>query len=273
MKVLRHVQIWTHVCRPELTASSDHVGYDHFCRSAAPIFRLKINWKWAGRMAAIFGFLVVVVLAVISIVVIVAIALVLVRIAVALLLAMAAGALFAAISSIWIEDAWPVVFVGSSILLSFPTLAWMFRDSNPQADHAGSKATPQVVRPLEPSGDVKLTAAWERASELAPEFRSRLMAARETCAQLLNRCEATSLDMDLIEGAQMIRSHVPEVVTQNEEAIADAPSADQKAARLALVEDLETIALMARTRLTRRQEANRDGLSTLRAHLSARSKE
>ncbi len=153
--------------------------------------------------------------AVIAIVVMVAIALVLVRIAVALLLAMAAGALFAAISSIWIKDAWSVALVGSRILLSFPALAWMFRDSSPQAVHAATKAAPQVVRPPEPSGDVKLTAAWERASELAPEFRSCLMAARETCAQLRNRCEATSLDMDLIEGAQMIRSHVPKVIMQN----------------------------------------------------------
>lgn len=164
MKVLRHVQIWTHVRRPQLTANSDHLDYDHFCRSAAPLFRLQINWKWGRRMAAIFGFLMVAVLAVIALVVIVAIALVLVRIAVALLLAMAAGALFAAISSIWIDDAWSVVFVGSSILFSFPALAWMFRDSSSQAGIAAIEATPQAVRPLEPSGDVKLTAAWERAS-------------------------------------------------------------------------------------------------------------
>lgn len=227
--------------------------------------------------AAIFGFVVIAVLAVIAIFILVAVAvavaLILVRIALALPLAMAIGGIIAAISSIWIDDAWSLVFAGSSFLLAFPAMGWMFRDSNLNPAKTAASPPPKAMLPLEPAGDVDLVAAWEKANTLAPGYALRLMAARETCAQLLKRSETAALDMELIEGAHMIRSHVPEIVAQNGEAIADAVGGDQKAARLALVEDLETIARMANTRLARRQEANRDRLATLRAHLSARSKE
>ena len=61
-------------------------------------------------MAAVSGFIIAAVVAVIAIFILVAVALVLVRIALALLLAMAAGGIIAAISSIWIDDAWPGVY-------------------------------------------------------------------------------------------------------------------------------------------------------------------
>ncbi|MAF27641.1 MAG: hypothetical protein CL820_12490 [Croceicoccus sp.] len=225
------------------------------------------------NVAAVSGFIIAAVVAVIAIFILVAVALVLVRIALALLLAMAAGGIIAAISSIWIDDAWPLVFMGASILLAFPAIGWMFRDSSLKAARAPANTAPKVVLPPEPAGDTELIAAWEKANSLAPGYALRLMAARESCAQLLNRSELSSLDMALIEGAQMIRTHVPDVVAHNGEAIADSVGEEQNLARLALVEDLETIARIAQARLARRKEAGRDGLATLRAHLSARSTE
>lgn len=224
-------------------------------------------------MATVLSFLIVAVLVAIVIIAFLAIAVALVRIAAALLLAIAGGGIIAAIASVWLEDTWPVVFIATSILLAFPALGWMFREKGERRKPASMEALSILQEQIEPAGNAELTAAWERAGVLAPEFAARLLAARQSCARLLKRSEATSLDMEMIEGAQMIRRHVPEVVLQNGEAIADSSGSELRAARVALVEDLEKIALMADNRLERLREANKDKLATLRAHLSSRSTE
>lgn len=228
-------------------------------------------------MVGVFAFLVIAVVLVIGLLVAVsvfmAVVLLVIRLAGAILLAMAGGGIAAAIAAIWIEDAWPLIFASVSLLLLIPAIGWMFRARSPKSNLAPADAIPKTIRPLEPAGDTELIAAWKQAEALAPGYALRLMAARETCAQLLNRSDASLLDMDLIEGAQMVRKHVPDVIAQNAEAIVDSAGDDLEAARLALVEDLETIARIAQNRLVRRKEANRDRLTALRAHLSSRSTE
>lgn len=143
---------------------------------------------------AVLSFLATAVVAMMVIGALFLLAVALVRLFLGLLLAVAGGGVIAAIASIWVGEQWPLVFLSASVLLAFPAVTWMFRSPRVNSD---IQPIADRIRPtiLEPSIDHALTAAWQRAGELVPEFALRLMAAQENCAALLQHAEANRLDI------------------------------------------------------------------------------
>lgn len=137
----------------------------------------------------------------------------------------------------------------------------------------------QVSEPqpeLEPivDGDAQLRAAWDRALQLAPRQRERVMVSRRDCAALLAVAETETLDLSVRDLAVMVKRNVPPLVAKVD-AIGSGMATDieREALMQDLVEDLAQIGVAARRLVDAHQNTLRDDLAALRNHVKARTAE
>lgn len=141
----------------------------------------------------------------------------------------------------------------------------------PEANQAPD---PSPDPPLIMEDDRQVRAAWEKALELAPQQRERILDARRNCAALLAMAETETLDLSLRDLAVMAKRNIPLLVAKVDALCAGAATGTERKALLHnLVQDLAQIGLAARREVEAHRERLKDDLAALRNHVSARTTE
>lgn len=165
------------------------------------------------------------------------------------------------------------------ILVCAGIIAWLFRKPQRPFDGAvlsteGSVAgtdAKSAEEPQLPEIELAVRVAWDRAVELVPSERRRLLTARASCARLLRLAQGNVMDSGLIDCAALVRRNVPALVDHVAALWDDADQAERAELAAELVSDLEKLAQRSKVDVDRQRQALRNNLTIVRTHVANRT--
>jgi hypothetical protein len=124
---------------------------------------------------------------------------------------------------------------------------------------------------IEPRAERKVSKAWEQLTGMLPAADVRgLNRARDACARLLAASDAQPLALELMETAVLIRRNLPELAHRNASLWSDADEAERAGLSAGIVADVALLEKRAEGQLSALRRNRRDDLHAIRNHLAAR---
>lgn len=124
---------------------------------------------------------------------------------------------------------------------------------------------------IEPRAEHKVSKAWEQLTGMLPAADVRgLNRARDACARLLAASDAQPLALELMETAVLIRRNLPELAHRNASLWSDADEAERAGLSAGIVVDVALLEKRAEGQLFALRRNRRDDLLAVRSHLAAR---